>query len=153
MQCTATTPITSRLRGPSCGGTEGEGCTLTAGGRAAGRGLGCRHPGRRNQSTPTGRAGAEAASCLTRMPAFFRARGSPSSPVPMFPFRRWIRVWYHLREGRCRGHPGEEVCTQSAQTQPSVLPCDAGGNTHEVQTLSTKPSRNWDGLEVKTSLF
>lgn len=42
MQCTATMPITSRLRGPSCGGTEGAGCTLTAGGRAAGRGLGCR---------------------------------------------------------------------------------------------------------------
>lgn len=39
MQCTATMPITSRLRGPSCGGREGEGCTLTAEGRAAGWGL------------------------------------------------------------------------------------------------------------------
>lgn len=38
------------------------------------------------------------------MPAFFRARGSPSSPVPMFPFRRWIRVWYHLRDRRWRDH-------------------------------------------------
>lgn len=35
MQCTATTPITSRLRGPSCRGREGEGCTLMARGRAA----------------------------------------------------------------------------------------------------------------------
>lgn len=35
MQCTATTPITSRLRGPSCREREGEGCTLMAKGRAA----------------------------------------------------------------------------------------------------------------------
>lgn len=39
---------------------------------------------------------------LTKMPAFFTARGSPRSPVPMLPFNRWIKVWNHLKqeEGR-----------------------------------------------------
>lgn len=34
---------------------------------------------------------------LTKMPAFFTARGSPRSPVPMLPFNRWIKVWNHLK--------------------------------------------------------
>lgn len=113
-------------------------------------------------SHQVGTEAARAASCLTRMPAFFRARGSPSSPVPMFPFRRWIRVWYHLRDGRRRDHAGAEARTQSAQTQPSglsggqTLLHEAGANMHEAQTLSTKPSwngRSWEGLEVKTAVF
>lgn len=36
---------------------------------------------------------------LTTRPAFFTASGSPSSPVPMFPFSRWMRVWQKLGEG------------------------------------------------------
>lgn len=35
--------------------------------------------------------------CLTKSPAFFTARGRPSSPVPMFPFSRWINVWRKLQ--------------------------------------------------------
>lgn len=33
---------------------------------------------------------------LTTRPAFLTARGRPSSPVPMFPFNKWIRVWQKL---------------------------------------------------------
>lgn len=34
------------------------------------------------------------------MPAFFTANGSPSKPVPMFPFKRCIKVWNHLKGGK-----------------------------------------------------
>lgn len=70
------------------------------------------------RSLPHEHPHSRAERCLTRMPAFFTARGSPSSPVPIFPFRRWIRVWYHLRERRRRdGHcqiPTCRPCTVSA---------------------------------------
>lgn len=33
----------------------------------------------------------------TTRPAFFTANGKLSSPVPMFPFRMWIRVWKTLK--------------------------------------------------------
>lgn len=36
----------------------------------------------------------------TRSPAFFTARGKPSSPVPMFPFSKWINVWKKLQRGQ-----------------------------------------------------
>jgi len=37
-----------------------------------------------------------AVRALTTRPAFLTASGSPSSPVPMFPFNRWMSVWQKL---------------------------------------------------------
>lgn len=49
---------------------------------------------------------------LTKMPAFFTARGNPRSPVPMLPFNRWIKVWNHLKRKERRhrqvNHGGSE---------------------------------------------
>lgn len=90
-------------------GTSARSQTLTAATRAA------QHP---EVTLPHELLHSGAQSCLTRMPAFFTAKGRPSSPVPTFPFNRWIRVWYHLRERRyrddCRQIPAPRPCTVSA---------------------------------------
>lgn len=115
MQCTATMPITSRLRGPIWWGEFKEINEIsTKKFRTAHKSSVSRHGSKftqRLQDSTSEHMRTRYKQLKmhinaqkwknwvlpTRSPAFFTARGKPSSPVPMFPFSKWTNVCKKLQ--------------------------------------------------------
>lgn len=62
---------------------------------------------------------------LTTSPAFFTANGRLSSPVPMFPFRMWIRVWKALKlrhKHKSKSCHSSSLCSLCLDSATHVVP-------------------------------